>query len=178
VTPEIATCLFCGLAGDTGHFTYQNTDQRAFRAAATLVAAGARPYDLHQRSAAQFTLPAFHLRGRAQQATRARAGGRLVYSVLRARDFAATAALEEDTEGIVDLLKAVQGAEVYVLFKQAEPEKWRVSFRSQRLDVGAVAREFGGGGHAVAAGAELFGSEASVRGRVLARLEKLLEEGR
>jgi phosphoesterase RecJ-like protein len=178
VTPEIATCLFCGLAGDTGHFSYQNTDERAFRAAADLVAAGAKPYDIHQRSAAQFTLAAIHLRGRRQEAARARAGGRLVYSVLRERDFRATGALEEDTEGIVDLLKAIQGAEVYVLFKQAEEEKWRLSFRSQRLDVGAIAREFGGGGHAVAAGCELFGSEASVRERALQRVERLLREGR
>jgi bifunctional oligoribonuclease and PAP phosphatase NrnA len=178
VTPEIATCLFAGLAGDTGHFAYQNTDERALRAAADLVAAGANPYEIHRHSAAQFSLPALHLRGCGLLGVRARVEGRLVYSVLRERDFAETGALEEDTEGIVDLLKGAHGGEVFVLFKQAEEAKWRVSFRSERLDVGEVARELGGGGHAVAAGCELFGSEESITERVLPRLEELLREGR
>ncbi len=178
LTAEMATCLFCGLNGDTGNFAYQNTDEQALRTAADLVAAGANPYEINQHSAAQFSLPAMHLQGRGLGATRTRSEGRLVYSVLRDSDFHETGALEEDTEGIVDLLKGVAGGEVYVLFKQAGEGKWRVSFRSKRLPVGEVARELGGGGHAVAAGCELFGSEESVRERVLERLEELLREGR
>lgn len=177
VTTDIATCLYCGLAGDTGFFTYQNTGERAFRAAADLTAAGAQPYDMHRRLSAQLSVPALRLRGKGLAAAQTRSNGRIVYSVLRRADFAETGAREEDTEGIVDLLKSVAGAEVYVLLKQAEGDKWRVSLRSQRLNVAAVAREFGGGGHAVAAGCELFGSEEGVQARVLERVEALLQEG-
>lgn len=177
LTAEIATCLFTGLSGDTGHFRYQNTDERAFGAAAQLVAAGADAYGIFQRSAAEFSLAALHLRGRALLATRALEEGRLVYSVLRQSDFRETGALEEDTEGIVDLLKTAQGGEVFLLLKQSGEAKWRLSFRSEHLDVGRVARDLGGGGHAVAAGCELFGSEESVFARARDRLEALLREG-
>jgi len=176
VTPDLATCLYAGLAGDTGYFTYQNTDAEAFAVAAELVEAGADPYETHHRSSAQLSLPALRLRGRALLGATTRSRGRLVYAVLRAEDFTATGAREEDTDGVVDLLRVLEGAEVCALFKQAGDSAWRVSLRSRRLDVGRVAREFHGGGHAVASGCEVFGSEASVVGQVLGRLEALLEE--
>ncbi len=176
VTPDLATCLYAGLAGDTGYFTYQNTDAEAFAVAAELVAAGANPYETHHHSSAQLSLPALRLRGRALLGATTRRDGRLVYAVLRSEDFAATEAREEDTDGVVDLLRALEGAEICALFKQAGEATWRVSLRSRRLDVGRVAREFRGGGHAVASGCEVFGSEESVVGQVLGRLEALLEE--
>ncbi|HEY3396809.1 MAG TPA: DHH family phosphoesterase [Armatimonadota bacterium] len=177
ITPEIATCLYAGLGGDTGYFTYQNTDAPTLELAARLVSAGADPYRIHLQSAAQLSLPALHLRGRALASLAARAGGRLVYATLRHEDFAATEARSEDTEGIVDLLKEAERGEIFVLFKQGPEAIWRLSFRSQGADVGRVAREFGGGGHAVAAGCELVGEEYVVVEKALARLEILLEAG-
>ena len=178
LTPEIATCLYAALGGDTGYFTFQNTDAAALRLAAELAAAGANPYEIHRQAADRLPLSSLHLRGRALASTRVAAQGRIAWAVLRREDFRQTGATDADTEGVVDLLKSAAGAEVYVLFKQGPEDTWRVSLRSRAADVGQVAQHLGGGGHRVAAGCTLIGIETSVRRRVLDALRRLLEEPR
>lgn len=176
ITPEIATCLYCGLAGDTGFFTFQNTTAEALWIAGELVQAGADPVEIHRRAEAQLSLSSLRLRGRALAAAQTMAEGRIVYSVLRREDFAACAATDEDTDGVVDLLKSAAGAKVFALFKQAGEQEWRVSLRSRGTEVVQVAREFGGGGHAVAAGFSVSGPEEVVLEQVLSRLQAQVEE--
>lgn len=178
LTREIADCLYTGLGGDTGFFTFQNTGAEALALASRLAAAGAEPYRLHALASTRLPLPTLRLRGRALQTVQSELDGRLVYAWLRLEDFAAAGAALEETEGVVDLLKRAEGGEVFVLFKQVAPEDWRLSFRSDRKDVGRLARELGGGGHAVAAGAAVAGTEEYVRDLVLGRLRHLWEKGR
>jgi phosphoesterase RecJ-like protein len=173
LTPDIATCLYTGLGGDTGFFAFQNTSAEALTVAGKLVAAGADPYRLRQLSTATLPLSSLRLHGRALLSVRSECAGRLVYACLRLEDFTAAGAAQEETEGVVDLLKSAEGGQVFVLFKQAGPEDWRVSFRSDHLDVGQVARDLGGGGHAVAAGCSLLGPEEAVFARVLRPLRRL-----
>ena len=173
LTPEMATCLLCGLGGDTGFFTFQNTSAEALEVAGRLVAAGANAYQVHRLSVAMLPLTALRLRGIALSSVREAQQGRLVYAVLRLADFTASGAAEEEPEGIVDLLKVAAGGEVFVLFKQAGEADWRVSFRSDQLDVGSVARALGGGGHAVAAGCSVPGTEKAVVRLVLGKLKEL-----
>ncbi len=177
LTPEIAACLYTGLGGDTGFFTFQNTGAEALEVASRLAAAGAEPYRLHALASTRLPLSTLRLRGRGLATATSECEGRLVYAWLRLEDFAAAGAAQEETEGVVDMLKRTEGGEVFVLFKQAGPEDWRVSFRSDAKDVGSVARELGGGGHAVAAGAALVGTEECVREQVLERLRGLWGKG-
>lgn len=170
LTSEMATCLYCGLGGDTGFFTFQNTGAEALAVAARLVEAGAEPYEIHRLSAAALPLSSLRLRGRALISARSEYDGRLVYAMLRLEDFRETGAGPEETEGVVDELKSVAGGEVFVLFKQAAEHDWRISLRSDSLDVGQVARDLGGGGHAVASGCSLLGAEETVIQTVLHRL--------
>jgi phosphoesterase RecJ-like protein len=176
LSPEIATCLYCALGGDTGWFTYQNTDAEALLLAAELAGAGADPYTIASSSADHHPLPHLHLRARALASARLAVEGRVAYAVLTAEDFAETGAPPEATEGLVDELRQVEGAEVFVLFKYAGPAQWRVSLRSRWLDVGAVAREFSGGGHAPAAGCVLHGDRESAVATLLDRLTAALEQ--
>jgi bifunctional oligoribonuclease and PAP phosphatase NrnA len=175
LTPEIAACLYCGLAGDTGFFTFQNTNAEVLSVAAELVATGADPYEIHRRSQARLPLSAIRLRGYALMATEVAGGGRLAYSVLRRGDFLASGAGADQTEGVVDLLRSVAGAEVFVLFTQTPEGDWRLSFRSEHLDVGRVAQELGGGGHKTAAGCRLTGDEPTVVELVRRRVQDALE---
>jgi phosphoesterase RecJ-like protein len=91
-------------------------------------------------------------------------GGRIVVSYLVRTDFAEVGAAEPYSEGIIDFLRAVEGADMAVLIRepprQDGPSR-RVSLRASidELDVSAIARKSGGGGHRQAAG---FSSEASI----------------
>ena len=173
---QIATCLYCGLGTDSGFFTFQNTLAPALRVAAALVAAGADAHQIARRTSEQLSVPAAILRGRALTSIQTAAGGRLVYATLTARDFAAAGATAEDTEGTIDLLKSIVGAEVVALFRADGNGHCRVSLRSENLDVAGIAAQFGGGGHRPAAGLEMAGSAPAVRAKVVKALQQALDE--
>jgi len=171
---QIATCLYCGLATDTGFFTFQNTSAPALQVAAELIRAGADPYQIAQRASVQLSTPAAILRGQALASIRTAASGRIVYAVLRPRDFAVAGARPEDTEGIIDVLKSVAGAEVVVLFKADNHRHCQVSLRSRGMDVASIAAQFGGGGHSVAAGLQVPGPLPMVTVKVIKAIEQAL----
>ena len=105
------------------------------------------------------------------------ASGRIAYAVLRPEDYRETGTTAGDTEGLIDDLKQVAGQQVAVLFKAPEREdQWQISLRSAPADVAAVARQFGGGGHARAAGCDVNGPLDEVIARVLAALQEALNQ--
>src|SRR5205814_1477012 len=164
LTPEIAEALYIAVVTDTGRFQYTNTTPHAFRLAAELVEAGA---DLHQIFRDVYESVEFaklKLLARALDHAQLFDGGRLVVSYLRKQDFADVGAAEPYSEGIIDYLRAVEGAELAALIREPPRDsgpKRRVSLRASidELDVSAIARLFEGGGHRQAAG---FSSEKSV----------------
>ncbi len=171
---DIATCLYCGLATDTGFFTFENTTREALRIAAELVAAGANPHQIAQQVSTRLSPAAAILRGRALASLQTAADGRLVYTTLTPRDFALAGATRADTDGIIDILKSVAGAEIVVLFKPDSSDRCQVSLRSPSLDVARIAAQLGGGGHAAAAGAEVAGSLPAVTVKVINSIQQAL----
>jgi phosphoesterase RecJ-like protein len=95
------------------------------------------------------------------------ADGRIVFAVLTPADFAAAGAEPEDTENVVDMLKGLADGEVQILLKATDHNHWRASLRSSTIDVAVVAQQFGGGGHAPAAGCTISGSLPEVRARII-----------
>ena len=164
VTPEIAEALYIALVTDTGRFMYANTTPKALRLAAELVEAGANVHRVFQGVYENVAFAKLKLLARALDHARVLEGGRLIVSHLEREDFVASGAEEPFSEGIIDYLRAVEGAEIAALIRQPPtvngPER-RVSLRTteEDLDVSAIARKSGGGGHKQAAG---FPSEASV----------------
>ena len=173
--PDIATCLYCGLGTDTGFFTFENTTPEALWIGAELVAAGANPYQIAQHVASRLTLGAAILRGQALTSLETVADGRIVCATLRPRDFALAGADPADTEGIIDLLKSVAGAEVMALFKADSSHHCRVSLRSPNVDVARIATQLGGGGHTAAAGMEMTGPLPAVRVKVINSIQQALD---
>ncbi len=174
VTKDMATCLYCALATDTGFFAFENTSAEALTVAGELVAAGADPHQIVMEVREQIGIPAARLRGRALASLATAANDRIVYAVLTPGDFAAAGADQEDTENIIDLLKLVGGGQVQVLFKAASHNLWRVSLRSSVIDVAAIAKQFDGGGHVPAAGCTIAGALPRVRARVLGAINDVL----
>jgi phosphoesterase RecJ-like protein len=163
LTPDIAEALYIALVTDTGRFQYTNTSPKALRLAAELVEAGADVHRVFQGVYESVQFAKLKLLARALERAQVYEGGRIVISYLLRTDFTELGAPEAYSEGIIDYLRAVEGADMAVLIREPprEDAARRVSLRASvdELDVSAIARKVGGGGHRQAAG---FSSEASI----------------
>jgi phosphoesterase RecJ-like protein len=164
LTPDLAAALYVGLVTDTGRFQYTNTTPKALRLAADLVEAGADVHGIfvHVYETVQFAK--LKLLARALERAQLFEGGRVVVSYLLKDDFGDVGAEEPYSEGIIDSLRAVEGSELVALIREPprnEGPARRISLRSSHdeVDVSAIARKMGGGGHRQAAG---FSSEESI----------------
>ena len=167
LTPEIAEALYIALVTDTGRFQYTNTTPKALRLAAELVEAGADVHKIFQDVYESVQFAKLKLLARALERAEIYEGGRLVISYLLRGDFAEVGAAEPYSEGIIDYLRAVEGADMAALIREPPrgdgPAK-RISLRASadELDVSKIARASGaGGGHRQAAG---FSSNDSIEG--------------
>jgi len=164
VTPDIAESLYIALVTDTGRFQYANTTPKALRLAAELVEAGADVHKVFQGVYESVQFAKLKLLARALERAAVYEGGGLVVSYLLRNDFAEVGAVEPYSEGIIDFLRAVEGADMAALIREpprgGSPAR-RISLRASHdeLDVSAIARKSGGGGHRQAAG---FSSDASI----------------
>jgi bifunctional oligoribonuclease and PAP phosphatase NrnA len=157
LTPELAEPLYIALVTDTGRFQYANTTPKALRLAAELVEAGADIHAVFQEVYESVEFAKLKLLARALNRAEVLEGGRVVVSHLLRADFAEAGASEPYSEGIIDYLRAVEGAELAVLVREQLTQRaqaYKGSLRSSidELDVSAIARRFGGGGHRQAAG--------------------------
>jgi bifunctional oligoribonuclease and PAP phosphatase NrnA len=164
LTPQIAEALYIAVVTDTGRFQYANTTAKALRLAAELVEAGADVHRVFQGVYENVAFAKLKLVARALENAEVFEGGRVVVSHLEREDFEAAGAEEPYSEGIIDYLRAVEGTELAALIREpptANGPTHRISLRTTEadLDVSAIARKSGGGGHRQAAG---FSSEASI----------------
>ncbi len=164
LTPEIAEPLYAALVTDTGRFQYANTTPKALRLAAELVEAGADVHKVFQGVYETVQFAKLKLLARALDRAQVYEGGRLVVSHLLRTDFEEVGAAEPYSEGIIDYLRAVEGAQMAALIREpprgGTPAR-RVSLRASgdEIDVSAIARKSTGGGHRQAAG---FSSDLSI----------------
>ena len=164
LTPEIAEGLYVALVTDTGRFQYANTTPKALRLAAELVEAGADVNRVFQGVYENVQFAKLKLLARALDRARVLEGGEIVVSHLVRDDFEAVGATEPYSEGIIDVLRSVEGALVSALIREPPRDGGparKVSLRSSvdEVDVSLIARKSGGGGHREAAG---FSSDLSV----------------
>jgi bifunctional oligoribonuclease and PAP phosphatase NrnA len=160
-TQEIAEALYVGLITDTGRFMYENTGPRAHRMAAELIEAGVDVHEIYRRVYEGVPYGKLALLARGLAKVERYDSGRLTVTELDAADFAESGAEESYSEGVIDHLRAVQGTAVAALVRDrigdtdgdGNPLR-KVSLRAsdERVDVSAIARVQGGGGHRQAAG--------------------------
>jgi len=157
ITSEMASALYVGLVTDTGKFMYENTDAHTHRVAAELIDAGVDVDDTYRRLYEHVPLEKLRLVARALEGIQLHCDGRLVVGNITAADYAATGAGEEMTEGVIDHLRSIDGTKVAAVIRDLGNRgraARKVSLRSSEgdVDVSAIAREKGGGGHKRAAG--------------------------
>jgi len=163
LTPEIANALYVGLVTDTGKFMYENTDARSHRMAAALLEAGVDVNDIYRRLYERVPPEKLRLVSRALGGIELHDQGLLAITYISRSDYEATGASEVLTEGIIDHLRTLEGVSVAAVVRDKTDESGsarKVSLRSTdgRVDVSAIARKHGGGGHRRAAG---FGTDLS-----------------
>ena len=158
ITQSIAESLYVGLVTDTGKFMFDNTTPEAHHMAAELIEAGVSPAEIHRRLYEGLPYARTQLLARALARVTRFDDGAVTMTHLTRDDFTQANAVETDSEGIVDHLRAVENTAVAVLVRDllaADRAGWRkASLRAtdDRVDVSSIAREFGGGGHRQAAG--------------------------
>ena len=178
LTPQIAACLYTGLATDTGCFRFANTTARTHRVAAGLIEAGARVEELNTIL--------FATRSRGQMEAERIARSHLTYELegrcaviwLDRDETAASGADPADLDELTALPIGIEGVQVGLTFRQLPGGSWRVSIRTAKgVDACAIARRLGGGGHLRAAGCELLGTLDNARQAVLAEARAVLDAG-
>src|SRR3954468_20043059 len=157
-TQPIAEALYVGVVTDTGRFMYENTGSRAHEMAAELIDGGIDVHAIYRRLYEGIPQGKLELLARGLRAVERFDSGLLPITQLTREDYAATGADESYSEGVVDHLRSVEGTAVAGLVREllsdAAATRRKVSLRStdDRVDVSAIARALGGGGHRRAAG--------------------------
>jgi len=153
VDASVATALHTGLVTDTGRFQYSVTTPEVLRVAAALVEAGATPEQVGRHVYEEAPFGYLKLAGTVLERTELDRERRLVWSVVLQSDLDAAGIGYEEADGLIDLIRIAEEAEVACLFKEVGKDTTKGSLRSRgEVDVGAIASNLGGGGHHNAAG--------------------------
>lgn len=174
-SPAAATNAYVALSTDTGDFRYSNATERAFRAAAEMVDAGADPTQVATWVHESRNLASVLLLGEALRTLSLDCDGRLATVEVDPAAFERCRATPADSEEIINHPRSIAGVEAVAFFKQWESGTVQVSLRSKgAVDVRRVAAIFGGGGHTNAAGCTINGELSSARELLTAELVRLL----
>lgn len=157
---EIAIPIYSAMMSDTGNFRFNNTDPETLLAAANLVSAGVKPYELYVYLYEDLNTP-----GRLQviqkllQELKYDCDGRLAWSVIDFEDIRPLGAVPDDMNSLSDFIRSIKGVEIGISITQMAGKKVDVSFRSKgKIPINTVAQSFGGGGHMYAAGCHVDGT--------------------
>lgn len=175
ITPDMATCLLTGIVTDTGSFRFPNTTSHSMHVSASLLEAGADLRTIIEQVYMTKTFPSVKLFGRFLADMRTAENGQIVWSTISYDQFEQAGATDEDTEGFVNELLAIDGVQLAMVLREKAPGVIRGSLRSRgEYDVAAAARPFGGGGHAKAAGVSFDGDLAAAETLMVEALKQCL----
>jgi bifunctional oligoribonuclease and PAP phosphatase NrnA len=180
ITKRIADSLFTAVSTDTGSFQYATTRPGTYHVAGELVSRGADLAKICDEVYQSYPVSRARLLRHIYSHFRLSHQDQIAYVWLKKADFARTGAESDDTEGLIDHIRAIAPVVVACVFEELEPELTRISLRSKsdKVNVNEIAAQFGGGGHPAAAGARIPGKPLSVQRRVIAAVKKALDSAR
>ena len=173
----LANCIYCSILSDTGSFRYSNTSPAALRSAARMVAQGVSPWDMARQVYESQPRERLLMLANVLPSLHVDPSGRYA-SILVTRDmFETTGATADMIDGFINYPRRIEGVEVAIQFREVDPGRYKVSFRSRgNANVAAIAEQFGGGGHANAAGCTVSGNFEEVHDKVYRAVEATLDE--
>ncbi len=153
ISPEVASCVYAALLTDTGSFHFSNTTERTFKIASELVRHGAQPAKLSQAIFYSYPYAKVRLVGAVLSTLQRDETGRIAWITMSKDAMDNSGASEDDSDGIINYPLTVGDVEAVAFFRELANSTYRISLRSKnRVNVARVAEQFGGGGHANAAG--------------------------
>lgn len=165
---KMAQALLTGLITDTGCFRFPNTTPRTLHCAAELVEIGASTADISERVYDTRSQSALRLLARTLNSIQTSPKGTVVWAKLGHQDFLDTGAKPEETEGFVNIVHSLEGADVAAFLREEAPGTVRISLRGrQDSEVNHIAESLGGGGHKLAAAAVLQSSLPEAEARLV-----------
>ncbi len=167
IDKDVATMLYTGLSTDTGHFMHSNTTAKVFSDAAKLCGYGIDVACINRAIYCNKPLNRLKLTSRALAGIRLFGEDKIALMKITLNDLDECACTSEDTEGLIDFAKSITGVEIAISICEQVGNIFRVSLRSAKANVAAVAEKFGGGGHKLAAGCIVKGNEFDVADRVV-----------
>jgi phosphoesterase RecJ-like protein len=178
ITPDIARALYIALLTDTGGFRFSNTTARCLSIAGQLIASGVEPEEMYGRLYASMPVGRLHLLRDALATLEVDPEYGISWISVAAGAAEQYGLRSEDLEGIAEHPRSIGGTRLAVFFRDLGHDKVKVSFRSTGdVDVNKFAKQFGGGGHARAAGALIEGDLEVVRRKVIAAAREFLRTG-
>lgn len=176
IDKEAASLLFVGLSTDTGHFRHSNTSGKVFSVAEKLVLLGADPHAVAMNVYENVTIRKTKLTATAIRSMRFFRDDKICLISLSGEDLDDLGCTISDTRGLIDYAMAIGSVGVGICLTECDRTRYKVSFRSKKTDVAAAAAVFGGGGHTLAAGCEIFGTYEDVVSRLLKAVESVIKE--
>jgi phosphoesterase RecJ-like protein len=176
LTHEIATHVYIAILTDTGSFHYSNITPRTFDICRQCVEAGVDPPAVARSIFDSNNLGRLKLFGAVLSGMELDPTGRLATVMVDHALAGACGGTYEDTEGLINLPLTVKEIQAVVFFKENATDDWRISMRSKGdVDINAVAKEFGGGGHKNASGCSAVGKldhlKAMFRDKIIRQIE-------
>ena len=169
ITADIATCLYTGIATDTGFFQFSNTRAETLAIASALITCGVSPNFISEQMESK-TLEEVHGLRDALNSLKLFHGNRVAGMIL---DHATMKKLDS-TEGFIDEIRVIDTVDVAFLLTERAPKLCRLSMRSKGVDVAKIAASLGGGGHIRAAGCTLKMSLADAEKIVVDTISKAI----
>src|SRR5918996_981912 len=171
---EAAEAIYAGIRTDTGDFRFRNISPRAHELVADLLRVGIVPAEVHERINRRGSVEQLNIVG--VSLANARRYGEVLISTVDNADYERTGAGELDSKEAIDQLRSVAGIDVVAHLREV-PEGTKGSLRSETVDVGEIARHFGGGGHRLAAGYTTPRRPDEAKEELLEVLEGVLDLG-
>jgi bifunctional oligoribonuclease and PAP phosphatase NrnA len=176
LTVEIATHIYVAILTDTGSFHYSSISPRTFDICREAMEAGVDPVLVARNVYDSNNMGRLKLFGAVLSAMQLDTTGRIAIVYLDHEMAREAGGTYEDTEGLINLPLTVKEIQAVVFFKQDEGERYRVSLRSKGdIDIGAVAKEFGGGGHKNAAGCTVTGGVDALQKLFIEKMEAAID---
>lgn len=164
ISKEIATHVYLAVLTDTGSFHFSHISPRTFEAAKRCVEAGADPQWIARTHYDSSSLARIRVFGAVLNAMVIAGGGRVALLHITRNILSEFGATSDDLEGLINFPLTVKEIEAVALLKEVGDADWRVSMRSKgAVDIGAIAKQFGGGGHKNAAGCSTKGDLAGIQ---------------
>ncbi len=177
ITPLIATCLYTGIATDTGCFKYSNVTPKTHLIAAELCKSGIDAAEINRRMFDTKSRNQVELEKMVLETAEFHFNDRCMLLTVTSEMQEKSGCEQSELEGVAAMSRTVEGVKVGVSIKQTEPDLYKISVRTyEPFDASRICAQLGGGGHRAAGGCSVSGTLSEVKEKILGAVERAFEE--